>query len=213
MLIQSTGVAMLKLYTHPMSRGRMVRWMLEEVGESYEVEYLDYGTTMKAPTYLAINPMGKVPALVHDGRVVTECPAVIAYLAEAFPQAGLMGDDRAGALRWMFFGAGPLEYAIVNRALGVEVPPEKSGFVGYGSYDRTIAALEQALSAHDFLGGTAFSAADLYIGSQIGYGLQFGTIAARPAFTAYWDRMKDRPARLRATALDDAEVARIKSNG
>ena len=112
---------MLKLYTHPMSRGRMARWMLEEVGESYEVEYLDYGTTMKAPAYLAINPMGKVPALVHDGCVVTECPAILTYLAETFPQAGLRGDDRAAFLRWMFFGAGPLEYAIVNRALGVDV--------------------------------------------------------------------------------------------
>ncbi len=204
---------MLKLYTHPMSRGRMVRWMLEEVGESYEVEYLDYGTTMKAPDYLAINPMGKVPALAHDGHVVTECPAIIAYLAEAFPQAGLMGDDRAAALRWMFFGAGPLEYAIVNRALGVEVTPEKSGFVGYGSYDRTIDALEQALSARDFLAGSRFGAVDLYLGSQIGYGLQFGTIPARHAFTAYWDRLKDRPARLRATARDDAALARIKTHG
>lgn len=204
---------MLKLYTHPMSRGRMVRWMLEEVGESYEVEYLDYGTTMKAPDYLAINPMGKVPALAHDGHVVTECPAIIAYLAEAFPQAGLMGDDRAAALRWMFFGAGPLEYAIVNRALGVEVTPEKSGFVGYGSYDRTIDTLEQALSARDFLAGSRFGAVDLYLGSQIGYGLQFGTIPARHAFTAYWDRLKDRPARLRATALDDAALARIKTHG
>ncbi|OYU62504.1 MAG: glutathione S-transferase [Bradyrhizobium sp. PARBB1] len=204
---------MLKLYTHPMSRGRMARWMLEEIGESYDVEYLDYGTTMKAPAYLAINPMGKVPALVHDGRVVTECPAIIAYLAEAFPQAGLMGDDRAATLRWMFFGAGPLEYAIVNRALGVEVSPEKSGFVGYGSYDRAIATLEETLSSRDYLAGARFSAADLYLGSQIGYGLQFGTIPARPTFTAYWDRMKDRPARLRAVALDDAELARIKTNG
>ena len=204
---------MLKLYTHPRSRGRMARWMLEEVGASYEAETLEYGTTMKAPAYLAINPMGKVPALVHDGHVVTECPAIIAYLAEAFPEAGLMGEDRAAALRWMFFGAGPLEYAIVNRALGVEITPEKSGFVGYGSYDRTIDTLEQALTAHDFLAGGRFSAADLYIGSQIGYGLQFGTIAPRPAFSAYWDRMKDRPARLRAAALDDADLARSKTHG
>jgi glutathione S-transferase len=204
---------MLKLYTHPMSRGRMVRWMLEEVGASYDAEYLDYGTTMKAPAYLAINPMGKVPALVHDGHVVTECPAIIAYLAETFPQAGLSGDDRGAALRWMFYGAGPLEYAIVNRALGVEVTPEKSGFVGYGSYDRTIDTLEDTLRTRDFLGGTQFSAVDLYLGSQIGYGLQFGTLPARPAFIAYWDRIKDRPARLRATALDDAALAKAKANG
>ena len=204
---------MLKLYTHPMSRGRMVRWMLEEIGESYETDYLDYATTMKAPAYLAINPMGKVPALVHDGRVVTECPAILTYLAETFPQAGLRGDDRAAFLRWMFFGAGPLEYAIVNRALGVDVPPAKAGFVGYGSYERTIETLHDALAAPAFLAGDRFSAVDLYLGSQIGYGLQFGTIPARPAFTSYWDRMKDRSARLRAVALDDAELARIKTHG
>lgn len=204
---------MLKLYTHPRSRGRMVRWMLEEIGASYDVEILDYTTTLKAPAYLAINPMGKVPALVHDGHVVTECAAIITYLAEAFPEAGLMGQDRAAALRWMFFGAGPVEYAIVNRALGVEITPEKSGFVGYGSYERTIDTLEQAVAAQNFLAGGQFCATDLFIGSQIGYGLQFGTIPARPAFMSYWDRLKDRPARLRATALDDADLARTQTHG
>ena len=204
---------MLKLYTHPQSRGRMARWMLEETGAEYEVELLDYRSTMKEPAYLALNPMGKVPTLVHDGRVVTEVAAIIAYLAETFPQAGLAGQDRAAFLRWMFFGAGPLEYAIVNRALGVEVAPERSGFVGYGSYDRTIDVLEQTLSVRDWLAGNAFSGADLYLGSQIGYGLQFGTIPARPAFTAYWDRMKDRPARLRAAAIDDALLAQAANHG
>jgi glutathione S-transferase len=204
---------MLKLYTHPRSRGRMARWMLEEVGEAYEVEVLDYATTMKAPDYRALNPMGKVPTLVHDGRVVTEVAAVIAYLAETFPQAGLMGDDRAAFLRWMFFGAGPLEYAIVNRALKVEVLPEQSGFVGYGSYDRTIATLTETLSSRDYLAGGRFSAVDLYVGSQIGYGLHYGTIAPNPAFTAYWDRIKDRPARHRATELDDAALAGGNGHG
>lgn len=204
---------MLKLYTHPMSRGRMARWMLEETGADYETEILDYATSMKAPAYLAINPMGKVPALVHDGRVVTEVPAIITYLAEVFPQASLGGQDRAAFLRWMFFGAGPLEYAIVNRALGVEVPPEKAGFVGYGSYDRTLDALESALTARDWLAGDAFSGVDLYIGSQLGYGLHFGTIPARPAFTAYWARMQDRPARMRAVAVDDALFAKAKTDG
>lgn len=204
---------MLKLYTHPRSRGRMARWMLEEVNEAYEVEVLDYATTMKAPEYRALNPMGKVPTLVHDGRVVTEVAAIIAYLAETFPQAGLMGDDRGAFLRWMFFGAGPLEYAIVNRALKVEVLPEQSGFVGYGTYDRTIATLTETLSSRDYLAGSRFSGADLYVGSQIGYGLYYGTIAPNPAFTAYWDRIKDRPARKRATELDDAAMAGGHGNG
>ncbi|WP_206682559.1 glutathione S-transferase family protein [Paragemmobacter straminiformis] len=203
----------LTLYSHPMSRGRMARWMLEEVGQPYEVVYLDYGTSMKAPGYLALNPMGKVPALVHDGHVVTECAAVIAYLADAFPQAGLMAPDRAAFYRWMFFGAGPFEAAVTNRALGVEVPPEKAGFVGYGGFDRVLDTLDATLSARDWLAGDGFSAADLYVGSQLGYGLVFGTLPARASFTAYWNRIKDRPARLRASALDDAALAKAKQNG
>lgn len=203
----------LTLYTHPMSRGRMARWMLEETGEPYQTICLDYGAAMKTPDFLALNPMGKVPVLLHKGHVVTECAAVITYLADSFPAAGLMPKDRAGFYRWMFFGAGPFEAAVTNAALGVAVPPEKSGFVGYGSYDRILDALETTLSARDWLAGDAFSAADLYLGSQIGYGLMFGSLPQKPAFIAYWDRMKNRPACLRAAALDDAELARRNSDG
>lgn len=200
----------LTLYTHPMSRGRMARWMLEEVGQPYDVVYLDYGPGMRTPDYLALNPMAKVPTLVHDGHVVTECAAVITYLADAFPEAGLMGHDRAALYRWLFFGAGPFESAVTNKALGVEVPPEKAGFVGYGGFDRVLATLDAALSQRPYLAGDGFTAADLYVGSQIGYGLMFGSLPATPALTAYWDRLKDRPARLRASALDDAALAKAK---
>lgn len=203
----------LTLYTHPMSRGRMAHWMLEELGEAFRTVYLDYATTMKTPDYLALNPMGKVPVLVHDGHVVTECAAIITYLADAFPAAGLMPKDRAAFYRWMFFGAGPFESAVTNKALGVVVPPEKSGFVGYGSFERILDTLDATLSVRDFLAGDEFSAVDLYVGSQIGYGLLFGSLPARPAFKAYWDRIKDRPARITAAARDDAELARIKANG
>lgn len=203
----------LTLYTHPMSRGRMAHWMLEELGEAFRTVYLDYATTMKTPDYLALNPMGKVPVLVHDGHVVTECAAIITYLADAFPAAGLMPKDRAAFYRWMFFGAGPFESAVTNKALGVVVPPEKSGFVGYGSFERILDTLDATLSVRDFLAGDEFSAVDLYVGSQIGYGLLFGSLPARPAFKAYWDRIKDRPARVTAAARDDAELARIKANG
>lgn len=201
----------LTLYTNPMSRGRMARWMLEEIGAPYSTVLLSYGPEMDTARYRALNPMGKVPTLVHDGHVVTECAAVIAYLAEAFPQAGLAGQDRGAFLRWMFFGAGPFEAAVTNRALGVEVPPEKSGFVGYGSLERVIDTLESALCTQEYLAGDAFSAADLYVGAQIGYGLAFETLPARPALVAFWDRMKDRPARLRAAALDDADLAKEKT--
>ena len=194
----------LTLYTHPMSRGRTARWMLEEVGQPYDTVILDYASTMQAPDYLAINPMGKVPALVHNGHVVTETAAICAYLADAFPEAGLMPADRADFLRWMFWGAGPLEQAIVNRALGVQVPPDKAGMVGYRGMDQMADILASRLSGRAFLCGDAFSAADVYLGSQIGWGLRFGTVPARPEFTAWWDRISTRPAALRAQQMDDA---------
>lgn len=194
----------LTLYTNPMSRGRIARWLLEEAGQPYEAVILDYATTMKAPEYLAINPMGKVPALVHDGQVVTETAAICTYVADAFPQAGLMPQDRADFYRWMFWGAGPLEQAVVNRALGVTVPEDKRGMVGYRDLDRMADILATRLAAQEFLCGDRFSAADVYLGSQIGWGLRFGTIPARPELAAYWARISTRPAALRANEIDDA---------
>ncbi len=198
----------LVFYTNPMSRGRIARWMLEEVGRPYRTVFLDYGGTMKAPDYLTLNPLGKVPTLVHGDTVVTECAAVCAYLADAFPEAGLAPDParRGDYYRWMFFAAGPLEAAVVNRSLGVEVPPDRSGQVGYGPLPTMIDALEQALSARDYLAGDRFSAADVYAGAQIGWGLRFGTIEARPVLTAYWDRLFNREAAIRARAIDDAAM-------
>ena len=138
----------LVLYTHPMSRGRIARWMLEEVGQLYRTEVLEYGTTMKAPAYLAINPMGKVPAVRHGEAVVTEAAAICAYLADAFPEAGLVpapgSPERAAYYRWLFFAAGPVEAAVVNKALGVVVPPERKPMGGYGSLDEVLDALEGA---------------------------------------------------------------------
>ena len=198
----------LVLYTNPMSRGRIARWMLEEVGRPYRVEVLEYGTTMKAPAYLAINPMGKVPAVVHGGTVVTECAAICAYLADAFPDTGLApapGDPARGDwLRWLFFGAGPLESAVTNRALGVQVPAERKGMVGYGSLDEVAGALEGWLSTRPYFAAGRFTAADVYVGAQLGWALQFGTIASRPAFVDYVARIQARPAAQRAKALDDA---------
>jgi len=198
----------LVLYSNPTSRGRIARWMLEETGQPYRVEVLDYGTTLKAPEYLAINPMGKIPALSHGDVVVTECAAICAYLADMFPQAGLappLGDKaRAPYFRWLFFAAGPVEAAITNKYLNVEIPPGRERAVGYGSFDAVINALELAVSATPYLAGDKFSAADVYTGSQIGFGLRFGTIEKRPAFVEYWERISARPAAKRAAELDDA---------
>jgi glutathione S-transferase len=201
----------LTLYTNPQSRGRIARWMLEEVGAPYETVVLDYGTTMKGADYLAINPMGKVPALKHGEIVVTECAAVCAYLADAFPTASLApapNDKMRGPyFRWMFYAAGPVEAMVTNTALGVQVPDEKRGMVGYGSRDEVINTLEKAVADTQYLLGDRFSAADVYLGAQISWGLQFGTIDKRPAFEAYCSRITSRPAAVRAREIDDALAA------
>ena len=191
-------------YTNPQSRGRITHWMLEEVGEPYETRTVDFGTTMKAPDYLAINPMGKVPALIHDGQVITEGAAIITYLADAFPAAGLMPANRAAFFRWMFFGAGPVEAAVTNKALGVDVPTERRGMVGYGSMEAVTNTLAAQLEKTPYLCGDSFSAADVYVGSQIGFGMRFKTIEERPVFTEYWGRISARPALARSTAKNDA---------
>ncbi len=198
----------LHFYTNPMSRGRIARWMLEEVGVPYETHLLDYSTTMKAPEYLAINPMGKVPAIKHGRTVVTECAAICAYLADAFPQAGLAPavEARGDYYRWLFFAAGPVEAAVTNQSLGVVVPAEKRGMAGYGSFEDTINALEQAVTGKRYLAGDAFSAADVYVGSQIGWGMMFGSIDKRQAFETYVGGLMSRPASVRARAMDDALI-------
>jgi glutathione S-transferase len=196
----------LTFYTNPMSRGQIVRWMLEEVGAPYEQVLLDYGTTMKAPEYLAINPMGKVPAIKHGDRVITECAAICAYLADAFPEAELAPKpaERADYYRWMFFGAGPLEQAVTNKALGFAVSADKKMMAGYGDFGDAMNGLEAAVAGKRYIAGDAFSAADVYVGSQIGWGLAFGTIEKRPAFEAYWAGICERPAYLRGKAIDEA---------
>ena len=196
----------LVFHTHPRSRGRIVRWMLEELGVGYHTEVLEYGKTMKAAEYLAFNPMGKVPAIRHRGTVVTETAAICAYLADAFPDAGLAPPAGARGVwyRWLFFGAGPLEAAVTNRVLGFEVPADKEGMVGYGNFRAVMDTLEHAVGGNRYLAGEHFSAADVYVGSHIGWGLEMGSIEARGAFADYWARLRDRPARRRADALDDA---------
>lgn len=203
----------LVFYTNPQSRGRIVRWMLEEVGQPYRTEILDYATTLKAPAYLAINPMGKIPALTHGREVVTECAAICAYLADAFPQAGLApppGDPgRAAYYRWLFFGAGPLEAATTNKAAGFEAPPERARMMGYGTYATTMDTLEKAVSS-GYVAGDRFSAADVYIGSQLNWGLRFGTMDKRPAFERYVGQVLTRPAYLRANEIDDQLAAKMQ---
>jgi len=204
-------------YTSPMSRGRMAHWMLEEVGAPYRVELvnLEKGEHKRAG-FLAINPMGKLPAIVHRGTVVTETGAIIAYLADAFPDAGLaprLDDPARGAyLRWMFFAAGCVDPAIIDRLLARPVP-ERTGAVGYGTYEQLVATLEKALTPGPYLLGDRFTAADLYIGGQLGFGLMTKALEPRPVFESFVARMGERPANRRSVEQSAVQMERLKAAG
>ena len=196
------------LYTHPLSRGRVARWMLEETGLPYQAVILDYGTSMKAPNYLAINPMGKVPAVRHGDKVITENAAICAYLADLVPERQLApppgSPARADYYRWLFFLAGPVESLLTAKQSGVLAPARSAG---YGSEADLLGTLEQAVDGREHLAGGCFSAADLYVASALGYYLRFGMLEPRPAFVAFAQRHGARPAALRAGAIDDALIA------
>ena len=208
-------MADLVFYTNPMSRGQTVRWMLEEVGAPYDTEVLEYGTTMKQEPYLSINPMGKVPAIVHKGKVVTEVAAIVCYLAEAFPEAGLAprnDDERADYYRWNFFIAGPIEAAFSNKAAGWEPAADKQRMFGYGTYDLAVDTLEKALSGKQHIAGDRFTAADLLVGAYINFMLRFNLLDPRPVFTEYATRMTDRDAYRRAQEIDGKLIAEAQAH-
>ena len=191
----------LVFYHNPMSRGRIVHWMLEEVGVPYETKILSFEKREhKSPEYLAINPMGKIPAIVHDGTVVTESAAICAYLADAFPKAGLappIGDPARGTYyRWLFFAAGCIEPALVDKMVA-RPPVEREGTLGYGNYETTVGAIEKAIAPGPWILGERFSAADVYVGSEIGWGLYSKSLEPRPAFQKYVERCAQRPAHKR----------------
>ncbi|MDM9621587.1 glutathione S-transferase family protein [Rhizobium sp. S96] len=204
----------LVFYTNPMSRGRIARWMLEETGVPYTTELLTFGGSIKAPEYLAVNPMGKVPTILHGKTVVTECAAICAYLADTFADTGLAPrpEERGNYHRWMFFAAGPLEAAVTNHALGYHIPPDKSRMAGYGSYADVMDTLEKAVSASPYIAGNRFTAADVYVGSHVAWGLGFGTIEKRQAFADYVGRVTDRPAYKRAHAIDEEAMQAMQKS-
>ncbi|MCY3818438.1 MAG: glutathione S-transferase family protein [Gammaproteobacteria bacterium] len=197
----------LVFYTNPMSRGRIVRWMLEEAGAPYRTQVVQYGPEMKSDDYLAINPMGKVPAIRHGDVVVTECAAICAYLADAFPEAGLAppANARGAYYRWLFFAAGPFEAATTDRMLKALPSAEQEAMVGYGKAQNVVDTLAHALTNTDYVAGERFSAADVYVGSHVQWGMDMtGMLEKRPVFVDYWARLRGREAYLRAGELDDA---------
>jgi glutathione S-transferase len=203
-------MADLIFYTNPQSRGRIVRWMLEEIGQPYETEVIPYDQ-IKSERYLAVNPMGKVPAIKHRDHVVTECAAICAYLADVFPQAGLAPHDeeKADYYRWMFYAAGPAEAAVSNQAMGWVPTPERERMFGYGNFDKVVAVLDELFSLRDFVCGDRFTAADVYVGSQIMFPLQFGMLPERESFTRYRDRLQSREAYKRANEIDERVIAEM----
>ena len=205
-------MADLIFYTNPQSRGRIIRWMLEETGEPYETQVVQYDQ-LKGEQYLAVNPMGKVPAIKHRDHVVTECAAICAYLADVFPQAemGPRDDEKADYYRWLFYAAGPTEAAISNRAAGWEVPADKERMFGYGNTDRVITVLDELLSSRDYVCGGRFTAADVYLGSQIMFPLQFGMLPERASFLRYRDRLQARDAYKRANDIDNRLIAEAQA--
>ena len=193
----------LTLYTNPMSRARVTRWMLEETGLPYDTVVLEYGTTMKAPEYRAINPMGKVPALRHGDTVVTENAAICMYLADLVPEKRLappVGSAARGPYyRWISF-MGPLEQLMVAKAAGGKLPDP--GMAGFGTEEDLVGTLEAAVKDREFLAGDSFTAADLLVSAYIGWYLQFKLLAPRPAFVEFVERHRRRPAAQRANELD-----------
>jgi glutathione S-transferase len=202
-------------YHNPMSRGQIIRWMLEEVGAPYDTEILDYASTMKGEEYRAINPMMKVPAIVHNGRVVTECAAICAYLADAFPEAGLAPreEEKADYYRWLFFAAGPLEQAVTNKAAGFEPTTERQRMFGYGHYDLAVDTLANHLASRDYVCGNRFTAADVYVGSAVMWGTQFGTLPKLDPFVAYGGRLSEREAYRRGKTEDTQLIAEMQAAG
>lgn len=202
-------------YHNPMSRGQIVRWMLEEVGAPYDTEILDYASSMKDENYRAINPMMKVPAISHNGNIVTECAAICAYLADMFPEAGLgpRDNEKADYYRWLFFAAGPLEQAVTNKAVGFEPSAERERMFGYGNYDLAVNTLASHLADRDYVCGSRFNAADVYVGSAVLWGTQFGTLPNLDPFIAYGERLSTREAYKRGKEEDTQLIAEMQAAG
>jgi glutathione S-transferase len=195
---------MMKLYWAPRSRSFTALWLMEETGQPYERVLTDITTgAQRTPEYLAINPMGKVPALGDGDATLAEAAAICAYVAERYPEAKLappLGDSkRAKYLYWLFFSPGCIEPAIVQLATKIEMNPVAAG---WGEAQRVFDVLDAALSKGPWMLGDTFSAADIVIGSGLNFAVrQFKMVQSRPAFDAYIDRCAARPAFQRAEKL------------
>jgi glutathione S-transferase len=200
-------------YTNPMSRGQIARWALHEARADYEQVLVDW---QAKNDLLKVNPMGKVPTIVHHhgghDHVVTEAAAICHYLAEmSAPDLLPQTHEKADYFRWLLFAAAPLEQAIVAKSMGWEVPPEREVMTGFGNYDRTIDAIDGWLQGREFVCGRRFTMADVYVGSAVDWGLQFGSIPARASFEAYAERLRAREAYQAGKAIDGKLIAEAQA--
>ena len=203
-------------FTNPMSRGQIARWALHEVGADYETEIVEWAA--KSEAFLTANPLGKVPTLVHHhethAHVVTEAAAICHYLAEMHPEAGLLPEahEKAGYFRLFFYSAGPIEQAVTARSMGWSIDdPQKQGMAGFGSYERAMDTFEVLLKEGDYVCGDRFTMADVYVGSQVDWGLQFGSIPKRKTFEDYAERLRERAAYKDAKAIDMQLIAEAQA--
>ena len=205
-------MADLIFYTNPQSRGRLVRWMLEEVGQPNKTEVIT-NDPHKSERYITVNTIGKVTAIKHRDHVITECAAICTYLADVFPEAmlGPSSDEKADYYRWLFYAAGPLEAAVSNQAMGWVPTAERERMFGYGNFDRVVAVLDELFSLRNYVCGNRFTAADVYVGSQIMFPLQFNMLPERDSFLKYRDRLQQRPAYKRATEIDEKIIAEMQA--
>ena len=192
-------------FHNPMSRAAIARWALEEAGVDYETVLVDWQD--KPKELLDANPMGKLPTIIHHhnghDHVVTEAAAVCHYVAEQHaPQLLAKSEEMADYFRWLFFAAGPVEQAVTARSMGWDVPEDKQGMAGFGSYDRAVDALDSWLQSHDYVCGDRFTMADVYVGSQVDWGLTFKSLPERDSFKAYQARIQQRSAYQSAKAAD-----------
>lgn len=205
----------IQFYTNPMSRGQIARWGLHEAGADYDEHLVAFGPEMKGDYSKTVNPMGKVPAIVHGDTIVTEAAAICLYLAEAFPDAGLLPRtlaEKADYLRWTFFAAGPVEQALVAHSFkwDTDLTPQERGRTGFGSYENVVDTLAGHLADRAYVCGDRFTAADVYVGAQVAWGMMFKTLPERPEFVAYAARVRERPAYKAATGIDGAYIAAMQ---
>lgn len=215
MLKQGGFMEKIVLYTHPQSRGRNVVWMLEECGAEYETVLMNFGEDLHSPAYLAVNPMGKLPALKYGDTVITEASAIITFLADLFPQAKLapaqVDGQRGEYYRWLFYTASSVEAALMEVAFQLPIQPSMRKSLGYGSMEQVIATLDGQLSKQSYLLGEHFQGCDLLLAGLLMFAIRSGALSPTPAMQAYLARITERAAYQKMLQMGEAQMAQLSA--